>query len=99
MKNMRKVVFLCQMNVVGTDAWEFWEVPIDTPETELETLGQELAEQNAETYGYSSYPNEDLAEGEYDEGYDDDIGACMYDYVPEKHDMYRVANDNSWNRY
>jgi len=98
MNNLRKIVFLCQMSMVSTDSWSFWEVSDTMTETELEDLGQELAQQNAEMYGYYSYPDQDLEDLEEDDSYDDTIGAVMYDYEPEKHDMHRVGNDTSWNR-
>lgn len=93
---MRKIVFHCQMSAVGTDSWEFWEVPDDFTCDQIEDLGQELANSNAETFGYSPYPSEDLAEDEEDESYDNDIAATWYDYDPELHDGYRVGRDDSW---
>ena len=94
MENKRKIVFLCQMDMVGTDSWEFVEVPADFTDAQIESLGQQYAEANAEMYGFYSYPDPDLEE---DPSYDENIGCSWYDYDPEKHDAHSTSGIPDWN--
>lgn len=98
MKNTRKIVFHLQTNTVGTDKWEFWIVPEDLSENSIEELADGLAFNNAEMY--SIYPPSwDDSDEDSDEMGDDNIGGIWYNYESEKHDMYRVGSDRSWNIY
>lgn len=99
MENMRKIVYHCDMNMVGTDSWEFVLVPKEYTDAQIEELGQQYANDNAEVYGFCSYPNEDLEEGEEDDCYDEYIGASWYDYDPEKHDMHTCSGIPEWDEY
>ena len=93
MENTRKIVLHLQTNSTGTDAWEFYTVPADLSNDDIENLVQERANENAETFGI--YPP-DFNSDEEDEDADDNIGGSWYDYVPDKHDLYRVGNDNDY---
>lgn len=90
-----KIVVHVTTNSVGTDEWYFIEVDDDIPTKELDDIAQDLANDNAESYGIYPPP---LDEDDYieDEEYDDSIGGCWYHYEPEKHDMYSCSGEPSW---
>lgn len=88
---MRKIVILCQMDIVGTDSWEFVEVEDTTTDEELDALAYELAVENAAMYGF--YPASDETS---EEETDDNIGGIWYDYVPELHDMHTNSGQPHW---
>ena len=87
MENKRKIVIHSETNSVGTDSWDFIEVDVNTTDKELDDLAWEYALNNAESYGI--YPPSDADTDE--DGADDNIGGCWYDYVPEDHDIYTCS--------
>ena len=91
---MRKIVIHCTTNTVGTDSWEFVEVPKDTSVREIDELAQEYANDNADMYGIyaPSEDDDDEAAAEADEN----IGGIWYDYVPEDHDRYTTHGAPNW---
>lgn len=90
-----KIVVHATTNTVGTDEWYFIEVEEGIPSNELDELAQDLANENAESYGIYPPP---LDEDDYieDEEYDDSIGGTWYHYEPELHDMYTCCGEPSW---
>jgi hypothetical protein len=89
---------------VGTDAWEFYEVPDDVTEEELNDYAWQLGIQHAEMYGI--YPREeyaadpDISDEELDsDSYSDDISGWWEDYDPEKHDKYSHNGTPHWEQY
>ena len=97
----KKIVLFLHTGYCGMDAWEFWEVPEDATDDELDDLAWERAKDNAESYGI--YPREEYAnmadDFEDDESYSDNIEGSWQDYDPEKHDGHRIGGDKSWSRY
>lgn len=90
-----KIVVHATTNTVGTDSWYFIAVDDDIPTKELDDIAQDLAHDNAESYGIYPPP---LDEDDYieDEEYDDSIGSTWYHYEPELHDMYTCCGEPSW---
>lgn len=87
--------------VAGTDAWEFYEVPVTVSEQELADFAWERAKDHAEMYGI--YPREDYVDTEdYDEdddSYSDNIEGWVEDYDPEKHDGHTMTGTPHWEQY
>lgn len=85
----------------GTDSAEFYLVPVDMTQEELDDYAWQAAKQHAESFGY--YPESEMPE-DYDEDevgcrddhYTDNIGGHFEDYNPKEHDGLRVGNDDSW---
>lgn len=99
---MRKIVFGLYGGAVGTDAWEFYEVPEDVTDEELSDYAWELAVDHAAMYGY--YPRYEyegeLSEEELeDECYTEYIDGWWEPYDPDKHDGHRVGGDTSWRTF
>jgi hypothetical protein len=84
--------------------YEFFLVPDDMTEKELDDYAWESAVQFAEGYGY--YPTEWLAYDEYDDGeqveqsdnYVDSIEGSWQVYDPKRHDGFRTSNEIDWNK-
>ena len=98
---MRKIVLFLHTGYAGMDSYEFWEVPEDTTDDELEELCWERAKCNAESYGIyplSEYEGDDDFNVD-DESLSDNIEGSFEDYDPDKHDGYRVGGDTSWDTY
>lgn len=90
----KKMVLRMYTNTVGTDATEFYLVPLDITQKELDDLAWELACQNAESFGI--YPPDPDGTDEDNEGADENIGGCFEDYDPDEHDGLRVGADIGW---
>ncbi len=85
----------------GTDSAEFWLVPVDATQQEIDDLAWERALNHAEMYGIypeSERPNYCIYYEEHD-SYSDNIEGWFEDYDPEKHDGLRVGNDESWQEW
>jgi hypothetical protein len=99
--NTRKIVIGLDAGMVGTDSYEFWEVPDTATDDELYELCWERAKNHAEMYGI--YPREEYAAtedfDEDEESYSDSIEGWFEDYNPSKHDGHRVGGDRSWQEY
>ena len=98
----KKMVLLLYGGIVGTDTAEFYLVHKDTSQEDLDADGWQMAVEWAGQFGV--YPECDRPEDEDDENHDngeysDDICYTWEEYVPEKHDMLRVGNDESWHKY
>jgi len=101
--NTRKIVIGMDAGFAGTDAWEFYEVPVTLTEVELDRLAWDCAKQHAEMYGV--YP---LSEYEGDEDPDESIDGDQYsdniegwweDYDAEKHDGHTTTGTPHWEQY
>ena len=79
---------------LGTDAAEFYLVPLDITQKELDDLAWELACQNAESFGI--YPPDPEGTDEDNEDADENIDGYFELYVPSKHDGLRVGNADTW---
>ena len=95
----KKMVLHLDAGFAGTDAAEFWKIPVNISENDLSNLALERALDHAEMYGI--YPENCRPEDfdEEDDGcdsYSDSIGGYFEDYDPEKHDGLRVGGDDSW---
>lgn len=101
----KKMVLLLDGGIVGTNTAEFYLVHKDTSQEDLDADGWQLAVDWAANFGV--YPECDRPEDEddeddenYDSGeYSDDICYTWEEYNPDKHDMLRVSNDDSWRKY
>lgn len=98
----KKMVLHLNAGFAGTDATEFWKIPVNISENNLSNLAWERALDNAEMYGI--YPEncrpDDLDEEEDGaDSYSDNIEGSFEDYDPEKHDGLRVGGDDSWQEY
>ena len=99
---MRKIVIGMHTGYCGMDSWEFYEVPDDVTDTELNDFAWDLAKQHAESFGI--YPTNEF-EGtdeeweEVSDSYSYNIDGWFEEYNPEKHDRHRAGNDNYWNNY
>ena len=93
---MRKIVFHCQTNTIGTDSWHFVEVYPNITSKELDDLARGYALDNAESYGI--YPPYDDDTDDEAEAADDSIEGSWYDYVPEKHDMHTTNGVPGWSK-
>lgn len=101
---MRKIIIGMHAGMAGTDGWEFWEVPDNISEAELDEFAWECGLYHAESYGIYYRPvyveDSELSEDElYSDCYSDNIEGWWEPYSPEKHDGYRVGGDTSWNQY
>jgi hypothetical protein len=98
---MRKIVIGMNAGFVGTDAWEFYEVPVTITDGELNVFVWQRAKDHAESYGV--YPREEYADTEdYDEdseSYSDNIGGWYEDYDPAEHDGHTMTGTPSWQQY
>lgn len=90
----KKMVLHMDTNTCGTDTTEFYLVPLDITQEELDAHAWELACQNAESFGI--YPPDPEGTDEDNEGADENIGGHFEDYDPDKHDGLRVGADISW---
>jgi hypothetical protein len=99
--NTRKIVIGLDAGMVGTDSYEFWEVPETATDDELYELCWERAKNHAEMYGI--YRREEYVDtedfDEDDESYSDSIEGSFEDYNPDKHDGHRIGGDRSWQTY
>ena len=95
---MRKIVIGMDAGVAGTDAWEFYLVPVTVSERELADFAWERAKDHAEMYGI--YPRGDY-EGDDEDGdsYSDNIEGWVEDYDPEKHDGHTMGGIPHWEQY
>ena len=89
-----KIVIHCQMDMVGTDSWEFYEVDDNALVEELDDMAYDLALANAEMYGV--YPPHDGMTEEEEEETDDMISGHWVKYVPELHDKYTMGGTPNW---
>lgn len=99
-KQYKKMVLRLYGGVTGTDSADFYLVPVDATEEELNEFAWEEAVNWAA--GFGVYPESDKPE-DYDEEesyggdeYSDDICGWFVDYDPVKHDGLRVGGDKSW---
>ena len=102
---MRKIVIGMDAGFAGTDAWEFYEVPVTLTERELGDFAWECAKQHAEMYGvyplseYESDCDSDPDESVDGDNYSDNIEGWWEDYEPEKHDGHTMTGTPHWNKY
>lgn len=100
----KKMVLRLYAGCAGTDSAEFWLVPVDATQQEIEDFAWECAIDHAARYGI--YPEserpDDWDEDEEHMGsdsYSDNIDGWFEDYDPKKHDGLRVGNDESWQEW
>lgn len=100
---MRKLVLHLTTGSVGTDAWEFWEVPEETSQKELDNFAWEQAQSNAEMYGIylrDEYSENDIDEDDIDgDQYDDNISGDWQEYDPDKHDWHTMTGTPNWEKF
>lgn len=97
---MRKIVIGMDAGFAGTDAWEFYEVPVSITDEELNQFAWERAKDHAEMYGV--YPREEyVGEEDYedDDSYSDNIEGWFEEYDPEKHDGHTMTGTPHWEKY
>ena len=86
---MKKIVVGMDVGYCGMDGWEFYEVPDEMTEAELDKLAWDCAVQHAEMYGYYPacyYEAEDIEEAP--DSYIDSIEGWWELYDSDKHDGY-----------
>ena len=95
----KKMVLLLDAGVAGTDSAEFLLVRKNTSQEDLAEAGWERACDWASQFGV--YPEGDHPDDEDDKNYtySDDICYTWVEYDPMKHDMLRIGNDESWQKY
>lgn len=97
---MRKIVIGMDAGVAGTDAWEFYQVPVTVSAEELERFAWERAKEHAEMYGIyprGEYEGED--EDEDGDSYSDNIEGWVEEYDPAKHDGHTMTGTPQWETY
>ncbi len=92
---MKKIVIHCTTNTIGTDSWEFFEVPDDTTDDSLYSLANECAIANAEMYGFYP-PSEDEDEECDNDSADENIEGTWELYDSKKHDGYTMTGTPVW---
>jgi hypothetical protein len=100
MENTRKIVVGMNAGFAGTDAYEFYIVPADITEEELQDFAWQRGVEHAEMYGI--YPESEYDEEEVQadpESYSDNIDGWYEDYVPEKHDGHSMRGTPDWQVY
>ncbi len=100
----KKMVLRLDAGFAGTDSAEFWLVPINVTQDQLDDEAWERAKSHAEMYGV--YPESERPEDEDEdeengwggggESYTDNIEGYFEDYNPDEHDGLRVGDDDSW---
>ena len=98
----KKMVLHLDAGFAGMDAAEFWKIPTNAIQNEIDRLAAwERALDHAEMYGI--YPESDRPDGcdeeEDGDSYSDNIEGYFEDYDPEKHDGLRDGGDDSWQEY
>jgi hypothetical protein len=103
---MRKMVLRLECGI-GTDTAEFYLVPDEIDQEQLDDYAWEKALANADTYGI--YPESDRPEEDEDDEdapdswtsdtYSDDIEGWWEVYDEEKHDGLRVGGGDHWEEY
>lgn len=84
----------------GTDATEFWKIPVNISEYDLSNLAWERALDHAEMYGiYPENWRPTAFDEEDEDSYSDDIEGYFEDYDPKAHDGLRIGGDDSWQEY
>ena len=96
----KKMVLHLNAGFACTDATEFWKIPTNAMQSEIDALAWERALDHAEMYGIypENYRPEDFDE-EDEDSYSDNIEGYFEDYDPEKHDGLRVGGGESWEVY
>lgn len=95
-----KIIMHLETGFCGMDQHEFWQVPDDISEDELNKLAWHQALDNAESYGIYSLEDFDENDSSLDEAdYSENIEGYWELYCPEKHDQYMVGNEIFWNEY
>ena len=98
----KKMVLHLNAGFAGTDATEFWKIPTNAMQNEIDALAWERALDNAEMYGI--YPESDRPD-DWDEeedggdSYSDNIDGYFEDYDPKAHDGHRIGGEDSWQEY
>lgn len=101
----KKMVLRLDAGCAGTDSAEFWLVPVDVTQQQLDDLAWERVVDHTDMYDI--YPEserpDDWDEDEHDswrnDSYSDNIEGGFEDYDPKKHDGLRVGNDESWREW
>lgn len=98
-KQYKKMVLRLYGGVLGTDSADFYLVPVDANEEELNEFAWGEAVNWAA--GFGVYPESEKPEDydeEYDHGdeYSDDISGWFEEYDSDEHDGLRVGGDDSW---
>lgn len=100
---MRKIVVYMNAGMVGTDAYEFYEVRDTVTDEELDHFAWQRGVEHAESYGiyYSPYyEDEDMDEEELDsDSYSNNIEGWWEPYDSEKHDKYSMTGTPNWEHY
>lgn len=102
---MRKMVLRLDCGI-GTDAADFYLVPDDVTQEELDEYAWQCALQHAEMYGMYPESDREFSEEDDDEEdswggdtYTDDINGHFEPYNPEEHDGLRVGGGASWREF
>lgn len=101
---MRKIVIGMHAGLAGTGAREFYLVPDEVTNAELEDFAWQCGKDHAEMYGIypkSEYEDcSDISEEELEsDDYSDNIEGWFEEYDPEKHDGHSMNGTPSWNEY
>lgn len=98
---MRKIVINMNAGMVGTDAYEFYEVPDGVTDEQLDEFAWQRGIENAETYGihYTPYYWDDEDFDPDDEHYSENIEGWWESYDQEKHDDFSYTGTPHWEQY
>ena len=98
---MRKIVIGMNAGCVGTDAWEFYEVPDDVTDEELNDFAWQRGLDHAEMYGiyYAPHYWDDESYDPDDDCYSENIEGWWEPYDSEKHDGYSHSGTPHWEQY
>jgi len=99
---MRKIFITLETGFCGSSGHEFYEVPDDTTDEELDQFCWDLACNHAA--GYGIYPEEDRPdspdeadeEDEWGTEYSHNIEGSWEPYDPEKHDGHTMGGTPHW---
>lgn len=94
-KKMVLVLYAC----VGAEEYEFYKVPVNTTQDDLNEYSWQRAVEFAD--GYGIYPEPDFAVAVDDDGteYSSDISGHWEDYDPDAHDRHTRCSTPSWQNF
>lgn len=99
---MRKIVIGMDTSMVGTDGWEFYEVPDHVTDEQLDEFAWQRGLEHAEMYGiyYRPHYEDELTEEELDlDSYTENIDGWWEEYDPEQHDKLSMTGTPNWVQY